>query len=151
MKTDHYYMFIKEFIKQPASKKVGFTSGIQLHGNESTHDAMGYYIDPSWRTLWAISYSSHLYIKDFGMCHSVYGTVYIKEPLLLTEKNTPCNGSSWFPVSLGGPLPYVQSHTTVNQNVSNVSLNNTFPSFLSFASGIWQWFNSPGTCCGFQM
>ena len=33
-------------------------------------------------------------------------SVYIKEPLLLIRKSSPCGGSG-FPLSLSGPLPYV--------------------------------------------
>ena len=37
--------------------------------------------------------------KGGGMCYPVCGMVYIKEPLLLIGKSSPC-GSSGFPVSL---------------------------------------------------
>ena len=37
--------------------------------------------------------------KGYGMCYPVFGTVHIKEPLLLIGKISPC-GSSAFPFSL---------------------------------------------------
>ena len=39
------------------------------------------------------------YNKDCGMCYPVCGVMYIKEPLLLIGKSSPC-GSSGFPISL---------------------------------------------------
>ena len=33
------------------------------------------------------------------LCHSICGMVHIKEPLLLSEKSSPCGGSG-FPLSL---------------------------------------------------
>ena len=38
------------------------------------------------------------------MFYPVYGMVYIKEPLLLIEKSSPCSGGSGFPLLLSGPL-----------------------------------------------
>ena len=37
--------------------------------------------------------------KGSGMCYPVCGILYIKEPLLLIRKSSPC-GSSGFPLSL---------------------------------------------------
>ena len=34
------------------------------------------------------------------MCYPVCGLVYIKDPLLLVEKSSPCSGGSGFPLSL---------------------------------------------------
>ena len=42
------------------------------------------------------------------MWYPVFGMMHIKEPLLLFGKSSPCSGSSWFPLSLRGPLPYVR-------------------------------------------
>ena len=53
--------------------------------------------------------------KNCSMCCAVWGMVDLKDPLLLIEKSSPCNGSSGFPLQLSGPLPYVQSHITVNK------------------------------------
>ena len=50
-----------------------------------------------------------------GMYYPVCGMVYIKEPLLLVRKNSPCNGDSRFPLLLGDPLPYVRHHITINK------------------------------------
>ena len=44
--------------------------------------------------------------KGCGMCYPVCGMMHIKEPLLLIRKRISC-GSSGFPFSLSGPLPYV--------------------------------------------
>ena len=44
--------------------------------------------------------------KGRGMYYPVCGMMYIKEPLLLIGKSSPCGGSG-FPLSLSGPLPYV--------------------------------------------
>ena len=38
--------------------------------------------------------------KDHGMCYPIYGMVYIKDPLLLIGKSSPCSGGSRFPLSL---------------------------------------------------
>ena len=49
--------------------------------------------------------------KGRGMCYPVCGMVYIKEPLLLIGKSSPCGGSG-FPLSLSDwsfticPTPY---------------------------------------------
>ena len=65
------------------------------------------------------------------MCYPVYGMVYIKDPLLLTKKNSVCTGSSRFPLSLSEwsfticPMPYK------HKNVSSALLNKTFHSFTS--------------------
>ena len=40
--------------------------------------------------------------------------VYIKEPLVLIRKSSPC-GSSMFTFTLSGPLPYIRRHVTVNK------------------------------------
>ena len=40
--------------------------------------------------------------KGHGMCYNNCGIVYIKEPLLLIKKNSPCS-----PLYLSSPLPYV--------------------------------------------
>ena len=70
--------------------------------------------------------------KGCGMCYPVYGMVHIKEPLLLIGKSSPCAGSE-FPLSL-----YEWSFTICltpynrTENVLSVSLNETFPSFLSY-------------------
>ena len=53
------------------------------------------------------------YHKGSGMYYSVYGMVYINDPLLLIGKRSPFSSSSRF--SLNGPLPYVQCHITVNK------------------------------------
>ena len=34
-----------------------------------------------------------------AMCYPLCGLVHIKDPLLLTEKNSPCTGGSRFPLS----------------------------------------------------
>ena len=58
--------------------------------------------------------------KGHGMSYPVCGMVYIKEPLLLIRKSSPCCGSG-FPLSLsvfrymGGPLQYVRRHITINK------------------------------------
>ena len=65
------------------------------------------------------------------MYYPVCGMVHIKEPLLLIGKGSPCSGSSGFPLSLSGTMPYVEHHITVNKNVLSASLNKTFPSFLT--------------------
>ena len=56
------------------------------------------------------------YNKGRGMCYPACGMVDIKEPLLLTEKSSPCSGGSGFPLSLSERffLPYVLGHITVN-------------------------------------
>ena len=62
-----------------------------------THDAMGHWIDPSWWTHWAIFRSclcSMTSVTKVVVCNPVYGMVYIKAPLLLTKKSSPCGGSS---------------------------------------------------------
>ena len=51
--------------------------------------------------------------KSCGVCCPVSGMLHIKEPLLLIEKSSPCSGSSRFPLSLSGPLPYVRCHITI--------------------------------------
>ena len=38
--------------------------------------------------------------KGSGMCYCVYEMVYIKEPLLLIEKSSPCDDGCIFPLSL---------------------------------------------------
>ena len=64
-----------------------------------THGAMGRRIGPS------LSYFSFQPVfhnwcnKGCGMCYAVCGMVYIKEPLLLIDKSSPCGGSG-FPLSL---------------------------------------------------
>ena len=63
--------------------------------------------------------------KGCGMCYPVCGMVHIKEPLLLIEKGSPCDGSG-FPRYLSGPLPYFQHNTTIKYNVLSVSLNKHF-------------------------
>ena len=45
----------------------------------------------------------------------VNGMVHTKDPLLLIGKSRPYGGNIGFPLSLSGPLPYVQSHITVNK------------------------------------
>ena len=53
------------------------------------------------RTLLPRSYISlPLVNKGCGMCYYVYGMVYVKDPLLLTEKSSQCSGGSRFPLSL---------------------------------------------------
>ena len=50
--------------------------------------------------------------KGCGMCYLVCRMVYIKDPLLLIEKISPCSGGSY----LNGPLPYyVRRHITENK------------------------------------
>ena len=51
--------------------------------------------------------------KGSGMCYPVYWMVHIKEPLLLIGKSS-LYGISGFPLSFGGPLPYVRCHITIN-------------------------------------
>ena len=64
------------------------------------------------------------------MCYPVCGMVYIKEPLLLIEKSSPCGGSG-LPLSLS-EWSFTICLTPYNrkQNVLSASLNKTFPSFL---------------------
>ena len=57
--------------------------------------------------------------KDRGMCYPD------QELLLLIEKSSQC-GSSVFPLSLSGPLPYVRRHISVN----NISLLQQHDSFI---------------------
>ena len=38
--------------------------------------------------------------KYHGKCYPACGMVYIKDPLLLTGKSSPCSGGSGFPHSL---------------------------------------------------
>ena len=57
-------------------------------------------------------------------------SVYIKEPLLLIGKSSPCSDSSGFPLCLSGPLPYIRHHIPINKYVLDASLNKIFPSFL---------------------
>ena len=52
--------------------------------------------------------------KGHCMFYPVCGMVHVKEPLLLIGKSNPC-GSSRFPLSLSGPLPYVWRHITLNK------------------------------------
>ena len=80
------------------------------------HGAMGYRIDPSWWTHWAISHSSQC--STTGVC----GMVHIKDPLLLIGK------SSHY---LNGPLPYVRHHITVNKmSWVHPYIKHFLPSFL---------------------
>ena len=68
--------------------------------------------------------------KGCGLCYPVCEMVHIKEPLLLIGKISPC-GSSGFPLLLFEwsfticLMPYNCKH------VLSVSLNKTFPSFIS--------------------
>ena len=59
------------------------------------------------------------------------GMVHIKDPLLLIEKSSWWSGSNRFPLIISVILNYILSHITTNKNVLSVSLNKTFPSFLS--------------------
>ena len=63
------------------------------------------------------------------MCNSVCGMMYMKEPLLLIGKSSPCGGSG-FPLSLS-EWSFTICLTPYNRknNVLNASLNKTFPSF----------------------
>ena len=56
------------------------------------------------------------------MCHPVCEMMHIKEALLLIGKSSPCSGGSGFPPLLS---------FAVIKNVFSVSLNKTFPSFLT--------------------
>ena len=58
------------------------------------HDAMGLRIDPSWWFHSVISRSSQ-FNKCRGMCYPLCGMMYIKEPLLLIGKSSPCGGSGF--------------------------------------------------------
>ena len=40
---------------------------------------------------------NNLYTKDLGLCYPVCWMVHIKDPLLLTEKSSPCSGGSGIP------------------------------------------------------
>ena len=44
----------------------------------------------------------------YGIYYLVFGMVYIKYPLLLVEKSSPCIFCTGFPISLSGRLPYVR-------------------------------------------
>ena len=48
-----------------------------------------------------------------GMYYPVYEMVHIKEPLLLTEKSTPCSGSSRFLFAECRVILYIRCHTSV--------------------------------------
>ena len=74
--------------------------------------------------------------KGCGMCYPVFGMMHIKEPLLLIGKSSLC-GSSGFPLTIWRPFTW--RHITVNKNVLNVSLNNTFPSFLPYPLNAQAW------------
>ena len=69
--------------------------------------------------------------KGHGMYYPVFGTVHIKDPLLLIGKSSLCFGCSRFYLLLSEwsftirLTPY--SH---KQNMFSASLNKTFPSFL---------------------
>ena len=72
--------------------------------------------------------------KDSGMCYRVCGVVHIKYPLLLIRKSSPCSGGSRFPHSLY-EWSFIISLMSYNciKNVLSVSLNKTFPSFLTLS------------------
>ena len=55
--------------------------------------------------------------KSRDMCCHVCGMVHIKDPLQLIEKSSPFTVGSgvFFSNYLGGPLPYVQRHKTINK------------------------------------
>ena len=92
---------------------------VECHGSSD----QSHIVDP-------LSYFSfHPVLHDWsGMYYPVCGMMYIKEPLLLIRKSSPC-GSSGFPLCLRGHLPHVWCHITIKK-VLSVSLNKTFPSFL---------------------
>ena len=47
--------------------------------------------------------------KGRGMCYPVCVMMYIKSPLLLIGKSSPCGGSGFLYRYLNGPLPYIMS------------------------------------------
>ena len=86
------------------------------------HGTMGRRINPSGGgpiELFLVPASAHNWCnKGRDMYYPVCGMMYIKEPLLLIEKSSPC-GSSRFPLSLAEwSLPYVCHHITVNKMCS---------------------------------
>ena len=64
------------------------------------------------------------------MCYPVCGMVYIKEPLQLIGKSSPCGGSG-FPFSLS-EWSFTICLMPYKCNVLSASLNKTFPSFLPY-------------------
>ena len=80
--------------------------------------------------------------KGCGMCYPVCGMMYIKEPLLLIGKSSPCGGSG-FPLSLSEwsfTIIYVHCHITVNKmcwrKEGNVLFNDTLNTFYLLLYGI---------------
>ena len=100
------------------------------------HGAMGRRIDHSWGgPLSYFSFQSVLHDwcnKGHGVCHTVCGMMYIKEPLLLIGKSSPCGGSG-FPLSLSEwSLTICLTPHNRNYNVLSASLNKTLPSNYLF-------------------
>ena len=60
--------------------------------------------------------------KSRGLCHPICGIVHIEEPLLLSEKRSPCSGGRVFFSSdyLSGHLQHVRRDITVNLKMCKV-------------------------------
>ena len=76
---------------------------------QTTHGAMGHWIDPSWWTNSAISHSSQCSMT--GVTKG--GIVHVKELLLLVKESSP--SGSGLPLYLSDLLTYVQSHMNKNK------------------------------------
>ena len=62
------------------------------------HGTIGRQINPSWWTYFSFQPMLHD-LCNKGHCYPVCGMVYIKEPLLVIGKSSPCSGSG-LPLSL---------------------------------------------------
>ena len=72
---------------------------------------LGRLIDPFFR-------SNHCFttgVSNVMVCTILSVGSYIKDPLLLIEKSSPCSGGSGLPLLPSGHLPYVRRHITVNK------------------------------------
>ena len=78
--------------------------------------------------------------KAVVCCYSVCVNVYMKEPLLLTEKSSPCGGGSGLPFSQSCPFIICPMPYNYKYNVLSVSLNKKNSSFLSVSNPLGLFF-----------